>query len=74
MESLKRLVLHYENVNLTCCFHKPSKTNNLKTYKLHLKTSCAYHACQLQLLREKILFQRSSMKTLKKDFSTRKKS
>ena len=29
---------------------------NLCVINLHLKTSCAYHACQLKLLREEISF------------------
>ena len=40
---------------------------------LHLKTSRVYHACQLNLLREEISFKQSRMKTLEKDFNTRKR-
>ena len=46
---------------------------NFRVSSLHLKTSRAYHACQLKQLREKISFKRSRMKTLEKDFSTRKR-
>ena len=46
---------------------------NFRVSKLHLKTSRAYHACQLKLLREEISFQQSRMKSLEKDFITRKR-
>ena len=39
---------------------------------LFCKTSRAYHACQLELLREQIALKRSKMKTLEKDFNNRK--
>ena len=54
---------------------KPSNNKflNLCVINLHLKTSCAYHACQLKLLREEISFKWSRMKTLEKDFNTRKR-
>ena len=45
---------------------------NFRASNLHLKTSLAYHACQLKLLREKITLKRSRMKTLEKNFNTRK--
>ena len=47
---------------------------NFRVNNLHLKTSCAYHACQLKLLREEISFKRSRMKSLEKDFNTRKRN
>ena len=40
---------------------------NFHVSNLHLKTSRAYHACQLKLLREEISFKRSRMKTLKNE-------
>ena len=40
---------------------------------LHRKTSRAYHACQLKLLQEEILFKQSRMKTLEKDFNPQKR-
>ena len=46
---------------------------NFRVSKLHLKTSRAYHACQLKLLREEISFKRSRIKTLENDFNTRKR-
>ena len=49
------------------------KFQNFPVSNLHLKTSRAYHAFQLKLLREKIAFARLRMKTLEKDFSTRKR-
>ena len=46
----------------------------LKTSRgLHLKTSRAFHACQLMLLREETALKRSRIKILEKDFSTRKR-
>ena len=45
---------------------------NFRVSNLHLKTSRAYHACQLKLLRQKISFKRSRIKTLENDFYTRK--
>ena len=47
---------------------------NFRVNNLHLKTSRAYHACQLKLLREEISFKRSRMKSLEKDFNTRKRN
>ena len=46
---------------------------NFRVSNLHLKTSRAYHACQLKLLREEISFKRSRIKTLEHDFNTRKR-
>ena len=46
---------------------------NFRVSNLHLKTSRAYHACQLKLLREEISFKRSRMKTLEKNFNSRKR-
>ena len=43
---------------------------NLCVSNLRLKTSRAYHACQLKLLLEEISFKRSRMETLEKDFNT----
>ena len=45
---------------------------NFYVRNLHLKTSHAYHASQLKLLQEELSFKRSKMKTLEKDFNTRK--
>ena len=47
---------------------------NFRVNNLHLKTSRAYHACQLKLLREEISLKRSRMKSLEKDFNTRKRN
>ena len=47
---------------------------NFRVNNLHLKTSRAYHACQLKSLREEISFKRSRMKSLEKDFNTRKRN
>ena len=46
---------------------------NFLVSNLHLKTSRAYQACQLKLLREEIALKRSRMKTFEKDFNTRKR-
>ena len=46
---------------------------NFCVSNLHLKTSRAYHACQLKLLREEISFKRSRIKTLENDFNTSKR-
>ena len=46
---------------------------NFHVSNLHLKTSRAYHPCQLKLLREEISLKRPRMKTLEKDFNTRKR-
>ena len=49
---------------------------NFRVSNLHLQftqTSRAYHACQLKLLREEILFKRSRIKTLENDFNTLKR-
>ena len=46
---------------------------NFRVRNLHLKTSRAYHACQLKLLREEISFKRSRIKTLENDFNTPKR-
>ena len=35
---------------------------------LHLKTSCAYHSCQMMLLREEISVKKSKVKAFEKDF------
>ena len=60
---------------LEACFKNQAITKflNFGASNLHLKTSRAYHACQLKLLREEISFKRSRMKTLEKDFNTRKR-
>ena len=50
-----------------------AKFLNFRVSNLHLKTSRAYDTCQLKLLREEISFKQSRMKTLEKDFSTRKR-
>ena len=47
---------------------------NFRVSYLHLKTSLAYHACQLKLLREEISFKRSRIKTLENDFDTCKRN
>ena len=46
---------------------------NFRVSNLHLQTSRAYHTCQLKLLREEILFKRSRMKSLEKDFNSCKR-
>ena len=46
---------------------------NFRVSNLHLKTSRVYCACHLKLLREEIALKRSRMKTLEKDFNTRKR-
>ena len=46
---------------------------NFGISSLHLKTSHAYYSCQLKLLPEEITLKRSRMKTLEKDFNTRKR-
>ena len=50
-----------------------TKFLNFRVSNLHLKTSRAYQACQLKFLREEISFKRSRIKSLKKDFNTRKR-
>ena len=52
-----------ENQVIPKCLH-------FRVSNLHLKTSRAYHACQLKLLREEISFKRSRIKTLENDFNT----
>ena len=54
--------------------HVIPKFLNFRVSNLHLKTSRAYHVCQLKLLLEEISLKRSRVKTLEKDFNTRKKS
>ena len=49
------------------------KFRNFRVSNLHLKTSRAYHACQLKLLPEEISFKRSRIKTSENDFNTRKR-
>ena len=49
------------------------KLLHFRVSNLHIKTSRAYHACQLKLLREEISFKRSRIKTLENDFNTRKR-
>ena len=41
---------------------------NFRVSNLHLKTSRAYHSCQMKLLREEISVKKSKVKTFKKDF------
>ena len=38
----------------------------------YLKSSRAYHACQIKLIKEKISFKKSRIRTLEKDFNNRK--
>ena len=53
--------------------HVIPKFLNFCVSNLHLKASRAYHVCQLKLLLEEISLKRSRVKTLEKDFNTRKK-
>ena len=41
---------------------------NFRVSNLHLKTSRAYHSCQMKLLREEISVKKSKVKTFEKDF------
>ena len=41
---------------------------NFRVSNLHLKTSRAYHSCQMKLLREEISVKKSKVKAFKKDF------
>ena len=53
----------------TCLENKIiSKFLNFRVSNLHLKTSRAYHSCQMKLLREEISVKKSKVKTFKKDF------
>ena len=41
---------------------------NFRISNLHLKTSYAYHSCQMMLLREEISVKKSKVKAFEKDF------
>ena len=41
---------------------------NFRVSSLHLKTSSAYHFCQMKLLREETSFKKSKVKAFEKDF------
>ena len=47
---------------------------NFRVSNLHLKTSRAYHYCQMKLLREEISVKKSKVKAFKKDFVLKRKS
>ena len=47
---------------------------NFRVSNLHLKTSRAYHSCQMKLLREEISVKKSKVKAFKKDFVLKRKS
>ena len=46
---------------------------NIRVSNSYLKSSRAYHACQIKLLKEEISLKKSRIRTLEKDFNNRKK-
>ena len=45
---------------------------NFRVSNSYLKSSRAYHACQIKLLKEEISLKKSKIRTLEKDFNNRK--
>ena len=59
---------------LVACLHDNiiPKFFNFRVSNSYLKCSCAYHACQIKLLKEEIALKKSRIRTLEKDFNNMK--
>ena len=59
---------------LMACLHNNiiPKFLNFRVSDLFLKSSHAYHACQIKLFKEEISLKKSRIRTLEKDFNNRK--